>query len=53
MEFLTGNHKDWQKSRDFWFANFLMRFLNSMGWYGFFYGFLVVLNLLQQCFVLS
>ncbi len=41
-------HEDpniWQKSRNFRFAVFFLRFLKSLGWYGFFKGFLVVWNL--------
>jgi hypothetical protein len=30
---------------------FFLRFLKSIGWYGFSYGFLVVFNLFLQCFV--
>ncbi len=26
----------WQKSQDFWFAAFFIRFIKSLGWYGFF-----------------
>jgi hypothetical protein len=40
----------WQESRDFMFA-FSLRFLKSMGWYGFSYGFFVVLDVFHQCFV--
>jgi hypothetical protein len=28
-----------------------LRFLKSLGWYEFFYGYLVVLNVFHQCFV--
>ncbi len=43
--------KIWQKSRDFWFGDFFLELsLKSIGWYGFFYGFLVVLNLFHQMF---
>jgi hypothetical protein len=45
MVFYFGNLKKLAKSRDFWFAEL---FLKSIGWYGFSYGFLVVLNV---CFV--
>ncbi len=31
---------------------FFLRFLKSIGWYGFSYGFLPVLNLFHQCFIL-
>jgi hypothetical protein len=31
---------------------FFLRFLKSIGWFGFSYGFLVVLNLFHQCFIL-
>ncbi len=39
---------NWQKSRGFWFADFFLKLLKSIGWYGFSYGFLVVLNLFHQ-----
>jgi hypothetical protein len=35
----------WQKSRDYWFADFFLEILKSIGWCGFSYGFLVLLNL--------
>jgi hypothetical protein len=31
---------------------FFLRFFKSIGWYGFSYGFLTVLNLFHQCFIL-
>jgi hypothetical protein len=43
----------WQKSRDLWLVDFFVRFLKSIGWYGFSYRFLVVLNVFHQFFVLS
>jgi len=33
------------------FCTFFFRFLKSIGWYRFSYGFLVVLNVFHQCFV--
>ncbi len=40
----------WQKSQDIWFG-FFVQVLKSIGWCGFSYGFLVVLNVFHQCFV--
>ncbi len=50
--FLFGNHKHLAKSLDtFGSQIFFLRFLKSIGWWGFSYGFLVVLNFFHQCFV--
>jgi hypothetical protein len=35
-----------------WFGLVFLEILKSMGWYGFFYGFLVVWYLFHQCFIL-
>jgi hypothetical protein len=51
MVFLLEITNIWQKSRDFRFLVFEI-FL-SVGWYGFYYGFLVVLNVLHKFFVSS
>ncbi len=50
--FLFGNHKHSAKvSRLLVSLFFSLRFLKSIGWYGFSYGFLVVLDVFHQCFV--
>ena len=49
MVFFVKITKIWHKSRVFWFLDFFLRFIKSIGWYGFSYGFLVVLNVFHQC----
>jgi hypothetical protein len=50
--FVFENHKHLAiVSRLFGSQIFFLRFLKSIGWYGFSLGFLVVLNLVHQCFV--
>jgi hypothetical protein len=39
MDFFLEITKIWQKPRDFWFADFFLRFLKFTGWYGFSYDF--------------
>jgi hypothetical protein len=46
MVFLLEITNFWQKSRDFWVADFFLKFLKSIGWYEI----LVVLNMFHQCF---
>jgi hypothetical protein len=49
MIFLLEITKIWQKSRDFWLADFFLVIFEIDSWYGFSYGFLVVLNAFHQC----
>jgi hypothetical protein len=53
MVFFLEIKNTWQKSQDFWFAKFFLKVLKSIGWYGFSYGFVVVLNVFHHCFLLQ
>jgi hypothetical protein len=51
--FLPEIIKIWQKSWNYWFADFFLKFLKSIGWYGFSYGFLVVFESVLSMFCLK
>ncbi len=51
MVFFLENATIWQSLETFGLGIFFLRFLKSMGWYGFYYALLVVLNVFQQRFV--
>jgi hypothetical protein len=51
--FLLEIIKIWQKSQDFWFADFFLKIFKIHRLVLIFYGYLIVLNLFHQCFVVS
>ncbi len=53
MIFLAKTQRFGKSLATFGSQIFFSRFFKSMGWYGFSYGFLIVLNMFHQCFIQS
>jgi hypothetical protein len=53
MVFFLKSQKFGKSHETFDSRIFFLKFSKSVGWYGFYYGFLVVFNVFHQCFVYS